>query len=271
MLDGYGEVLGFVRNMKRENLGIYSSGAAFFIFLSLVPILVIICTVIPYTPLTQEGFLMIITEVFPAKVENIVVGIVDDVYQRSAGVLSAAILVALWSAGKGILALRTGLNAVNEMEEDRNYLMARIIASFYTLVMLFVILCSMIALVFGNVLIEMLIRYLPGFRLIFTILLQFRFLFVWLILTLLFASLYAYLPDKKQKFINQLSGAAFGAAICSIFSWGFSIYVSYGKPYNIYGSLSIIVITMMWLYICIYILFVGAYINKYLYEREVTI
>lgn len=268
MVEGVRGVWQFSQKLKKINLNTHASSAAFYIFLSLVPMLVVICTIIPYTPISQESLLGFVLEVFPAKVENIVVDIIDDVYERSAGVLSAAILVTLWSAGKGIMAVRRGLNAVNQVEEQRNYFVMRIISSFYTLVLLVMILLSMIILVFGNVLVEMMLIRVPKLQALFSVLLNFRFLFVWVVLTLILAAFYAYLPDKKQKFISQLSGASFGAAIWSIFSWGFSIYVSYGKPYSIYGSLSIIAITMMWLYICIYIIFVGAYINRYLEERE---
>ncbi len=268
MGEGVMVVWQFFQRLKKINLNTHASSAAFYIFLSLVPMLVVICTIIPYTPISQESLLEFVLEVFPAKVENIVVDIIDDVYERSAGVLSAAILVTLWSAGKGILAVRKGLNAINEVEEHRNYFVMRLISSFYTLVFLAIILVSMIILVFGNVLVEMVLVQLPQLRPLFSMLLSFRFLFVWVILTVIFAAFYAYLPDKKLKFFSQLSGASFGAAIWSIFSWGFSIYVSVGKPYNVYGSLSIIVLTMVWLYICIYIIFVGAYINKFMEERE---
>lgn len=264
----YDWIRGFFRDMKKENISTYASSGAFFIFLSLVPILIVICTVIPFTPLTKESLLGFIIEIFPVRVENIMAEILDDVYQRSAGVLSVAALVTLWSAGKGILAIRRGLNAVNDVEENRNYFVIRLISSFYTLVFLLMIMVSMIILVFGNVLVEMILVYVPALNALFSLLLHFRFLFVWLILTVILAAFYAYLPDMKQSFSSQLSGAALGAAIWSVFSWGFSIYVSYGKPFNIYGSLSIIVLTMMWLYICIYIIFVGAYINKYLSEKE---
>ena len=258
----------FAQNLKKINIATHASSGAFYIFLSLVPMLIVICTIIPFTPITEAGLLEFVLEIFPAKVENIVVDIIDDVYERSAGVLSAAILVTLWSAGKGILAVRRGLNAINEVEEQRNYFVMRLISSFYTLVFLAIILVSMIILVFGNVLVEMVLIQLPQLQTLFSVLLSFRFLFVWVMLTVIFAAFYAYLPDKKLKFSSQLSGASFGAAVWSVFSWGFSIYVSIGKPYNVYGSLSIIVLTMVWLYICIYIIFVGAYINKFLEERE---
>lgn len=264
----YQEIREFTRNMKKENLSAFASGAAFFIFLSLVPILIIVCTIIPYTPLTEENLLILISDIFPNKVDSIVIEIVDDVYERSAGVLSVAVLVTLWSAGKGILAVIRGLNAVNDVEEHRNYFMVRIVSSFYTLIMLLIILLSMIILVFGNTLVKMLVVRLPQLEVLFSFLMNFRFLFIWLILTLIFSAFYAYLPDKKLKFRKQLPGASFAAVIWSIFSWCFAMYVDYGNSFNIYGSLSIIVITMMWMYICIYIVFIGAYINKHMSIQE---
>ena len=264
----YRKIRVFTDNMKKENLSVFASGSAFFIFLSLVPIFIVICTIIPYTPLTKENLLILALDIFPDKVDTIVMEIIDDVYERSAGVLSVAVLVTLWSAGKGILAVIRGLNAVNEVVEQRNYFVLRIVSSFYTLIMLIMVLLSMLLLVFGNTLVNMLLVKLPQLEVLVSFLMNFRFLFIWLILTIIFSAFYAYLPDKKLKFREQLPGASFAAAIWSIFSWCFAVYVDYGNSFNIYGSLSIIVITMMWMYICIYIMFIGAYINKHLEMQE---
>lgn len=262
----YALVRDFVGNMKRENLSSFSSSAAFFIFVSLVPILIVICTIIPYTPLTQENLIRILTELTPNRMDAIVVSIIKDVYVRSAKVLSVAIILTLWSAGKGVLAVVRGLNAVNEVEEERNYFVIRIVSSFYTLIMLLIVLVSMIVLVFGNYLVKMLIRKIPQLVVLFSFLLNFRFLFVWAILTLVFSSFYTFLPSKKLRFREQLSGASFAAVIWSIFSWGFSLYVNRGGAFNTYGSLAIIVIFLLWLYFCFYIIFIGAYINKRMAE-----
>ena len=70
MLKTYRKISGFFKDMKKENISTYASSGAFFIFLSLVPILIVICTVIPYTPLTKESVLSLILEIFPAKVYN---------------------------------------------------------------------------------------------------------------------------------------------------------------------------------------------------------
>lgn len=258
----YRQIKEFAANMKKENLSAFASSAAFFIFVSLVPILVVICTIIPYTPLTQENLIGIFTELTPKRMDGIIVSIIEDVYVRSAKVLSVAVIMTLWSAGKGVLAIVRGLNAVNEVEEERNYFVVRIVSSFYTLIMLLMVLVSMIVLVFGNHLVNMLILRIPQLKILFSFLLNFRFLFVWGILTLIFSAFYTFLPNRKLRFREQLSGASFAAVIWSIFSWGFSMYVNRGGAFSIYGSLSIIVIFLLWLYFCFYIIFIGAYINK---------
>lgn len=264
MVKGYQKLSTFIQNMKKENLSAYASSVAFFIFLSLVPILIVICAMIPYTPLTKENLLGLLLEIMPEKLEGIITSVLDDVYYRSAGVLSVAILITLWSAGKGVLAMIRGLNAVNDVEERRNYFVVRLVSSFYTLIMLLIILVSMILLIFGNTLVEMLLFRLPALKKVISFLMNFRFLVIWLLLTGIFSAFYAYLPDKKLRFREQLPGASFAAVIWIIFSWGFSMYVDYGKAFHIYGSLSIIVIFLMWLYFCFYIIFIGAYMNKHM-------
>ncbi len=258
----YQYVRTFMKNMKRENLSAFASSAAFFIFVSLVPMLLLICAVIPFTPLNQEYLIQIVVELVPAKMDDMVISIIEDVYVRSAGVLSVAVILTLWSAGKGVLAVVRGLNSVNDVEEERNYFVVRIVSSFYTLIMLLIVLVSMIILVFGNYLVKMLIVRVPQLEVLFSFLLNFRFLFVWGLLTLIFSAFYTYLPNKKLLFREQLPGASFAAVIWSIFSWGFSMYVNRGSAFNIYGSLSIIVIFLLWLYFCFYIIFIGAYLNK---------
>ncbi len=258
----YQSIRQFIKNMKRENLSAFASSAAFFIFVSLVPMLLLICSIIPFTPLTQENLVRIITEIVPKKMDGIVSNILEDVYVRSAGALSVAAVLTLWSAGKGVLAIVRGLNAVNDVEEKRNYFVVRIVSSLYTLIILLMVLVSMIILVFGNSLVKMLIIRIPQLEVLFSFLLNFRFLFVWVLLTLIFGAIYTYLPNKKLSFKEQLPGASFAAVVWSIFSWGFSLYVNRGSAFNIYGSLAIIVIFLLWLYFCFYIIFIGAYLNK---------
>uniref|UniRef100_UPI004055EB2B YihY/virulence factor BrkB family protein n=1 Tax=Acetatifactor sp. TaxID=1872090 RepID=UPI004055EB2B len=258
----------FLMEMKKQDISAHAASTAFFFFLSLVPMLVVICTVIPYTPLTQENLVNVVTEFLPETIEPMAEGLIAEVYEKSAGVLSIALIATIWSAGKGMLAMIQGLNAVNDVEEERNYFLVRTLASFYTVIMLVVILFSLFFVVFGNRLVNLLLYRIPQLQALFRILMKFRFVLVWILLSVLFAMIYAYIPNIKLKFKEQLTGAMFTAVVWSVFSWGFSIYVDSGRAVSVYGSLSIIVIIMLWMYFCMYIFLVGAYMNRYFTEKN---
>lgn len=253
----------FSLQMKKQNISSYASSTAFFFFLSLVPMLIVLCTVLPYTPLTEENLVTLVTDITPEQVDSLARDLITDVYRKSAGILSVAILATIWSAAKGVLALMRGLNAINGLEERRNYFVIRMIASFYTLVMLVVLILSLFVMVFGNQLVELMLHRVPQLKLLVSFLMELRFMVVWVVLTLLFATVYAYVPDHKLRFREQIPGACFSAVVWSVFSWGFSLYVSRSGAYSVYGSLSIVIIVMIWMYFCMYIIMIGAYLNKY--------
>ena len=253
----------FSAQMKKQNIGAYAASIAFFFFLSIVPMLMMLCAIIPYTPLTEENLVQAVTDVVPDMVDDMAVSLISDVYDKSAGIISVAIIATIWSAAKGVMALMTGLNAINGVEEKRNYFVIRGIACFYTLVMLLIVVLSLAINVFGNQLVSLALYRLPQLKGLVSFCMNFRFLVVWGVMTVLFAAIYAYVPNKKLQFREQIPGAAFSAVVWSVFSWGFSVYVTYGNSYGIYGSLSIIIIVLIWMYFCMYIVMIGAYLNRY--------
>lgn len=254
--------------LKKQNISAYAASTAFFFFLSLVPMLILLCTIIPFTPLTASNLIMVVTDVTPDAIDSLVISLINEVYEKSAGILSMALLITFWSAGKGVLALMQGLNAIHAVEEERNYFVVRIVASFYTLIMLVMIILSLLIMVFGNALVEMLLHEIPHMQAVASFLLNFRFVVSWCILTVFFAMIYAYIPNRKLRFREQLSGAMFSAIVWSVFSWGFSLYVGNNSLGGVYGSLTIVMIVMLWMYFCMYIVLAGAYLNQYLNQKE---
>lgn len=253
----------FSAQMKKQNISAYAASIAFFFFLSIVPMLMVICMVIPYTPLTEENLVQAVTDITPDRVDPVVEDLIADVYDKSAGILSIAVIATLWSAAKGVMALMQGLNAVNGVDEKRNYFVIRVVACLYTVVMLIVVILSLFINVFGNQLVNLALHRIPQLQKLVVFLMHFRFLVVWAVLTLLFATVYAFMPDDKLRFREQIPGATFAAVVWSIFSWGFSMYVDYSNSYGIYGSLAIIIIILLWMYFCMYIIMIGAYLNRY--------
>ncbi|MGN0329975.1 MAG: YihY/virulence factor BrkB family protein [Kineothrix sp.] len=254
----------FKRQINKKNISAFASSTAFFLFVSLIPMLILLCSILPYTALTEADLMTFLTDLTPDVIDSFVVSIIADVYDRSIGVVSIAAISTLWSAGKGMMALLRGLNAINDVEEGRGYLMLRGISSFYTVIFLGVTVLSLVVIVFGGVLVQAVIRVIPQLERLFHFLMNFRLLFVLAIMIIVFSMMYTYIPDKKLKLVFQVPGAVFSAILWNLFSWAFSIYVESGaNGFSTYGNLATIVIIMIWLYICIYIIMIGAYVNRY--------
>lgn len=263
-------ITGFIRHMSKTNVNAYAASAAFFIFLSLIPIIILLCSLLPYTPLQKSDLQIAVNEVMPMPMVSFMLPLIDSLYNSTVGVMSLAAIVTVWSAGKGMLALMRGLNAMNGVMEDRNYVVQRILASFYTVIMLLLLLVSLILMVFGNTLVRVLSEYIPVLDELVSFLKLFKPLFSWGVLTAAFMVIYAYVPNVKLKVKNQFPGALFSAVAWNLFSWGFSIYIETFNDFSVYGSLSAIVVIMLWIYTCMYLLLVGAHINRFVvpFRRE---
>lgn len=253
----------FAAQMKKENISAFASSTAFFIFLSLLPMLIMVCTIIPFTPLTEENLVLAVTAFTPDMLDAFVESLIAEVYEKSAGILSIAIIATIWSAGKGVLALMRGLNAINDVEEERNYFVVRAISSFYTVIMLAIIVISLVIMVFGNQLVDMILFHVPQLQVVVVFIGNMRFIIVWVVLILLFAMIYTYVPDRKMRFSEQIPGATFTAVAWSVLSWGISMYVTYYEMSTVYGTLSVIIVILLWMYLGMYAVMVGAYINRY--------
>ena len=55
--------MNFSAQMKKQNISAHAASIAFFFFLSIVPMLIMICAILPYTPLTEENLVKAVTEI----------------------------------------------------------------------------------------------------------------------------------------------------------------------------------------------------------------
>lgn len=225
--------------------------------------MMLLCALIPYTPLTEAGLMSVVTQITPDSMDATVIRLISDVYDKSIGVISITAVVTLWSAGKGILALMRGLNAVYNVEENRNYVILRMIASFYTVLMLILMLLSLIFLVFGNLWAAILKSRIPQTAYLFDFLFRCRGLFAWLFITAVITLIYTYVPGKKLRLKGQLAGAAVAAACWNGITWAFSVYIEQFNGFNMYGRMAAVIVLLFWLYACMYIIMAGAAFNRY--------
>lgn len=253
----------FAQYMRKKNINTFAASTAFFLFLSLLPMLMLLCALIPYTPLTESVLMSVVTGIAPSSMDSLMIGMISDVYDKSIGVISVTAVATIWSAGKGILALMRGLNAVHDLEENRNYFVLRLVASFYTVLILVLMLLSLVVLVFGNSLVGILESRIPKAGYLFDFLMQFKILFAWVVLTIAIALIYTHVPGKQQRFKTQLPGAVVATVGWNFITWGFSVYINLFNGFNTYGRLAAIIVLMLWLYSCMYMILAGAFLNRY--------
>jgi membrane protein len=156
-----------------------------------------------------------------------------------------------------------GLHTINDVEEKRNYFYLRFIAALYTVAMIMIVMVMLLFMVFENLVRSIAVSRLPMLMYLASLSSFFKFVMVIAVATVAFAMVYTYVPSAKLKLVYQLPGAVFSAVVWSLFSWLFSLYVDMSDHFSVYGSIATWLIMMIWLYFCITIFLIGAFINGY--------
>lgn len=251
----------------KDEITVYASQASFFIVTAFFPFIMLLLTLIQCLPnVGKSDLLSVMVRIMPQMLHSLIVSIVDDLYIKSPGtILSVTALTALWSASKGMLGIERGLNRIYGDFKRRNYVLQRLFCSIYTLIFMLVCVMSLVLLIFGKNIERLLFRYLPIMAPAARLVISLRVLFALAVFLFTFVGLYTIVPAKKQKPRQQLPGAVFTAVGWLIFSYAFSVYFTHFSNFSyMYGSLTAVVLLMLWLYICICILFVGAELNGFL-------
>ena len=263
-----GLLRGFMDRVSGDHVGAYATQAAYFLIMSFIPCILFLTTLVRYTPLTYNVVRDAIIAFIPENLQSFVLEIVVDVYRRSTAIVPVSALVALWSAGKGMQSIINGLNTIYHVKETRNWLFTRIYAVFYTMSLVIALIISLILLVLGNEIQVAVARYVPFLGRIIARILGARTLLVFGVLFVVFLLLYKVLPNRRATFKSQVPGAAMIAVGWSVFSYFFSLYFELFPNFsNMYGSLTALIMLMLWLYICMNLVLYGAEINAY-FEKQ---
>ena len=240
-----GLILGFVKRMQEDHIGAYAAQAAYFLIMSFIPFVLVLTALVQYTPLTYRMLRQVIIGFVPDNLQDFVLKIIAEVFTKSAAVVPISGLFALWSSGKGMQSLIAGLNVIYHVKETRNWLTNRLYSMLYMFLFIIAIITSLLLLVMGNrIHAELVVHFL------------------------VFLVLYRYLPNRKASLKSQVPGAFIIAVAWSMFSYFFSLYFTFFPNFsNMYGSLSALIMVMLWLYVCMNLLLYGAELNAY-FEKQ---
>lgn len=253
----------FARKIKTDNLNAFAAQAAFFVFIAFFPFLMLILNLVKYIPITVDSFTSLDFDLISPTVMSLITSIIEEASTKSSGALiSITTIAALWACSKAVMAIIRGLNSVYHTTEKRGYIRLRLTSVVYMIVFLVILIVTLAFIVFGNQILDLIVKNAPVMSDFAALVKELRWIIGVGLLILFFMFIYTVIPERKTKLKNELPGAIVSTLGWLGFSALFSFYIDNIANYsNVYGSLTAIVILMLWLYFCMIIVFFGAEIN----------
>ena len=255
--------------IKNHDVSGMAAQLAFFFLLSLFPLLLFLVTLLPYLPITKLDILSFIETFVPENSMLLIETQVDYLMVGNVKLLSIGIIGTLWSASNGMNALFKAFDRAYDIQENRTYLLRRVLSVLLTLAMIFVFIIALLLPVFGHQILSFLIERTglnPEFAQIWSTI---RWFGSGIITFVVFCVLYWIFPMVKLHGRKVIGGALFATIGMTIFSIGFSYYVNNFSTYtSTYGSIGAVMILMLWFYLSAHIIILGGEINAIHYEKN---
>ena len=261
----------FFKKMDDDHVTAYSAMSAYFMLMSFVPFIMLLLLLTTYLPFSKDDVMNLMTAASIVKENSFIMNILEEIYWHSnSTIMGVSIISILWAASKGIWAIIKGLNSIYDIEETRNSILLRMVSILYTVCFLLIIIVSFVLLVFGTTIYGYIMSHFPMLEPFARIIMDIKSFFSIFVLTVFFLVLYIAVPARKTTIKNEIIGSMFASLGWSLFSFGFSIYVSKFSNYtHVYGGLGAVLLFLIWLYMIMYIMFMGAEINFFLSERGI--
>jgi membrane protein len=203
--------------------------------------------------------------VLPLSAYNLIVGTLQEVSSQSGGgKISISLIGTLWAASNGVGAVIDGLNKAYDVNEERPWWKAQLLAMGLTIALSVFIVMALAIVLYGNHIGEFLATKAglgPQFAATWNIV-QWPIGLAFVLLA--FVLLYRYAPDLHGlEWDHVIPGAIIAVVLWLVVSIGFRIYLHYFNHYGaMYGSLGAVIILMLWFYLSGAAILIGGEVNS---------
>lgn len=256
------------RLITKPAMKILPGNIAFFLFLSIIPIITMIGLCASLFSISTDAISNFMQTYFPPAVSNILTP-----FLSGQGIDFNVIIFSITGfmlASNGPHAIIIATNNLYGSKES-SYLKRRIKAFNMTILMVLLIIFMLAFLTFGNSIMNFLTTNIFGnqnsyiYYLYIFIKWPIAFFFIFFLVKII----YTMAPDERIKSCYVNRGAVFTTLGWSLVTFVFSYYATNIANYNrFYGNLSSIIILLMWVYIIAYILVIGMAINLETYHQN---
>ncbi|GAA0341969.1 YihY family inner membrane protein [Bacillus carboniphilus] len=258
----------FFRRFQQDDVIGLAAQIAYFLLLSLFPLLIFLVSLVPYLPITHIDILNVIRDFAPGESIMLIEENLHQIMEHHNGkLLTFGVIATLWTASNGINSVVKGFNRAYNVNENRPFWKARTMSIVLTVAMITVFIIALLLPVFGKQI---------GLFIASSFNISTEFLHLWntirwvisiVIIFIVFLGLYMIAPNKKISISHALPGALIALIGFVLASLAFSYYVDNFGNYSItYGSIGGIIVLMIWFYLSAFMIMVGGEVNALLGE-----
>lgn len=202
----------FLKKLNEDHIGEYTAQCAYFSFLSFIPFIILLLSLIKYMNIEKDTLAYILEAILPKIMKNSVLDIIQEVYSKSIETVSISLVFMLWSAANSFYSLSLGLLAIYKGGKEENHILLRVKGVIGTIIALFSIVLVLVLLVFGNNIEHLMNEHFENASKIMSAILNIRGIGIILLLFTMFLLMYRFVPNKKGlKIKNQIPGAFFAS------------------------------------------------------------
>jgi membrane protein len=258
---------------KKDQITNGAAALAFYWMLALFPAAIFVLTLLPYLPVKnlEQAIMDLLRDAMPGEAAGMFETTVKNIVSnRKAGLLSFGLVLTIWSASSGIIAVMQQLNNVHDTEETRGFFKLRGTALGLTLSAILLVLGSLVLAVMGGVIEDWLGKSFGVSSALAFFFVALRWVIIGAALLLALALVYHFGPAvRERKFALITPGTVAGAAALGVASFAFKLYVTHFGSYDkTYGSLGAVIALLMWLFVTGLVLLVGAEVDTLATRRR---
>ncbi len=253
--------------INKPMVGVLPGQIAFFLVLSIFPILILIGLIGSTFDISIGTILDFFKGALPKEIIELLANFLDGKgFDTNIGFsMISGFLIASNGAHSIIMASNTLYGFPND-----SYIKRRIKALFIIILLMLLFFLTFFVLAFGNIILKIIFEVLDMsdyLSLIYHLFIYFKWPVVMFFMFFVIKLIYTIAPDWNVLSQQTTRGAWFTTIGWIVATFIYSCYVNYFTSYDIfYGSLSSIVVMMIWIYVLSYILVVGIAINVSDYE-----
>ena len=259
-------VKAFLHYYQASDSELTSVAVAYYWLISIFPLLLVVINILPYFQIPVSNFLNVTNGFLPDTVYDVVAKIVMEVLtQPSTGLLSFAVLSALWTFSKSMNYLQKAFNKAYGVAKSRGLIYQQLMSLLVSFGLQILFALALFLSVFGRMLLNLIKSYWKSDSPLFDYLQDLTGPLVYALIFAILVMLYYFLPNVKVRRIRYvLPGSIFVlltlVLILNIFSASVNHYINNLVEVRFVSSI-IFVVTMFWFILLAKILIIGAVIN----------